>query len=106
MATTTTTPLRTGTKYFQLYATAKRLGAWDPAAVDLSRDRADWERIVRDHARQRYAEQILHLCALFCAGEQSVTQTLSPYLGAIARAGLGVDKEMFLASQLFEEAKH
>ena len=51
----TTTPLRTGTKYFQLYATAKRL-AWDPAAVDLSRDRAQWRAIVRDHARERYAE--------------------------------------------------
>ncbi|HET7456445.1 MAG TPA: ribonucleotide-diphosphate reductase subunit beta [Gemmatimonadaceae bacterium] len=101
----TTTPLRTDTKYFQLYATAKRL-AWDPATVDLSRDRAQWRAIVRDHARERYAEQILHLCALFFAGEESVTRTLSPFLAAIARAGLGVDKEMFLTSQLFEEAKH
>jgi ribonucleoside-diphosphate reductase beta chain len=101
----TTAPLRTDTKYFQLYATAKRL-AWDPAAVDLSRDRPQWEAIRRDFVRERYADQILHLCSLFFAGEESVTQTLSPFLGAIARAGLGVDKEVFLASQLFEEAKH
>lgn len=101
----TIAPLRTGTKYFQLYTTAKHL-AWDPAAVDLSRDRPQWETIRRDFARERYAEQILHLCSLFYAGEESVTQTLSPFLGAIARAGLGVDKELFLTAQLFEEAKH
>jgi ribonucleoside-diphosphate reductase beta chain len=92
-------------KYVDLYQKAKRL-AWDPADVDLSRDRADWDRVRRDHAAERYADQILQLLALFHAGEESVTRTLSAYAGAAARAGLGIGAEMHLAAQLFEEAKH
>lgn len=95
----------TTSKYFRLYSNSKRLG-WDPARIDLSRDRADWEMIRREYAREQYAEQIHRLCALFYEGEESVTKTLSPYLSAIARAGLGLDKEMFLTSQIYEEARH
>ena len=92
-------------KYRDLYHKAKRL-AWDPAAVDLARDGADWDRLRRDHAAERYAEQIRQLLALFHAGEESVTRTLSAYAGAAARAGLGMGAELHLAAQLFEEAKH
>ena len=92
-------------KYVDLYQKAKRL-AWDPADVDLARDRADWDRVRREHAGERYAEQILQLLALFHAGEESVTRTLSAYAGAASRAGLGVGAELHLAAQLFEEAKH
>jgi len=91
--------------YFGLYATAKRL-AWDPATVELARDGDDWAMLRRDHARERYAEQLLHLCALFHAGEESVTRTLAPYASAVGRAGLSVDLELHLAAQLFEEARH
>jgi len=99
-------PARQATsKYFQLYANSKRL-TWDPALIDFSRDRADWAMIHRDFQTEQYAEQIHRLCSLFYEGEESVTQTLSPFLSAIARAGLGIDKEMFLTSQLYEEAKH
>jgi len=59
-------------KYVDLYQKAKRL-AWDPADVDLAQDRADWDRVRRDHAGEQYAEQILQLLALFHAGEESVT---------------------------------
>lgn len=100
------TALDTGrSRYLRLYDRAKRL-AWDPAAIDLSRDVADWAMLQRDYPDEQYAEQIHRLCSLFWEGEESVTVTLAPLLTAIPRAGLGVDKEMFLTSQLFEEAKH
>lgn len=92
-------------KSLDLYHKAKRL-AWDPAAIDLSRDGADWERLRRDHVAERYAEQIHQLLALFHAGEESVTRTLAAYAGAVGRAGLGIGAELHLAAQLFEEAKH
>lgn len=92
-------------RYFALYTNSKRL-FWDPAAIDLSIDREHWAMIRREYGRERYAEQIHHLCSLFHAGEESVTRTLAPYCSAVARLGLGLDKEMFLASQLYEEARH
>jgi ribonucleoside-diphosphate reductase beta chain len=91
--------------YFQLFVKAKRLH-WDPATIDLSRDRDDWAMIRRDHAAAQFEEQILRLCSLFYQGEESVTKTLAPLLSAVPRAGLGLDKELHLAAQLYEEAKH
>ena len=91
--------------YFALYSKAKQLH-WDPADIDLSADRAQWLRIKRDHGSERYAEQILRLTSLFYEGEESVTRTLAPFCSAVSRAGLGVDKELFLTTQLYEEAKH
>ena len=96
---------QTRSKYFQLYATSKKL-AWDPAAVDLSRDAADWAMIRRDYATEDFARQLHQLCAFFHAGEESVTSTLAPLLGAAARLKLGVDIECYLASQIYEEARH
>ena len=92
-------------KYFQLYDNSKRL-AWDPASLDLRADIADWQRIKAEHGDIDAATQILQLIALFHAGEESVTTTLAPYLGAAARTNAGLDIEMFLASQLYEEARH
>ncbi|MCU0647344.1 MAG: ribonucleotide-diphosphate reductase subunit beta [Gemmatimonadaceae bacterium] len=91
--------------YFQLFVKAKRLH-WDPATIDLTRDRDDWAMIRRDHAAEQFEEQILRLCSLFYQGEESVTKTLAPLLSAVPRAGLGLDKELHLAAQLYEEAKH
>jgi ribonucleoside-diphosphate reductase beta chain len=91
--------------YTALWNKAKRL-EWDPADIDLSADRAQWETIKRDFATERFPEQILRLCSLFYEGEESVTRTLAPFCSAVSRAGLGIDKELFLASQLYEEAKH
>ena len=88
-----------------LYHKANRLH-WDPADVDLSRDRSDWEMLRRDYTAEQYAEQIYRLCSLFYQGEASVTRTLAPYLVAVSRLELGIAQEMFLASQLYEEAKH
>lgn len=91
--------------YFQLWRKAKQLH-WDPADIDLSADRAQWQRIKADYPEQRYAEQILRLTSLFYEGEESVTKTLAPFCSAVSRGGLGLDKEIFLTSQLYEEAKH
>ncbi|MDX2183528.1 MAG: ribonucleotide-diphosphate reductase subunit beta [Gemmatimonadaceae bacterium] len=91
--------------YFKLYDKAKRLH-WDPADIDLAVDRAQWAEIKRDYPVQRYGEQIHRLCALFAAGEESVANTLAPFLAAIPRGELGLDKEFHLAAQLYEEAKH
>ncbi len=99
------TRAQTLNKYFQLYTNSKRL-AWDPAAIDLSRDAADWAVIRRDFAHEEFAKQMHQLCAFFHAGEESVTSTLAPLLGAVSRLKLGVDIEMFLTSQIYEEAKH
>jgi len=91
--------------YFQLDQKAKQLH-WDPATIDLSADRAQWQRIQRDYTAERYAEQILRLTSLFYEGDVSDTKTLSPFCSAVSRAGLGIDKELFLTTQLYEEAKH
>lgn len=91
--------------YFRLYSKAKQLH-WDPADIDLSADREQWLRIQRDYTTERYAEQILRLTSLFYEGEESVTKTLSSFCSAVSRASLGIDKELFLTTQLYEEAKH
>lgn len=91
--------------YFDLWRKSKQL-AWDPADVDLRADRGQWTQIKRDYGTERYAEQILRLCSLFYEGEESVTKTLAPFCSAVARANLGLDKELFLSAQLYEEAKH
>ena len=99
------TAAQSRSKYFQLYTNSKRL-AWDPAAVDLTRDAVDWVMIRQDYASEEYARQLHQLCAFFLAGEESVTSTLAPLLGAVSRLRLGVDIECYLTSQIYEEAKH
>lgn len=91
--------------YYALWRKAKQL-TWDPADIDLSADKAQWARIKADYPTERYAEQILKLTSLFYQGEESVTKTLAPLCSAVARGGYGLDKELFLTSQLYEEAKH
>jgi ribonucleoside-diphosphate reductase beta chain len=91
--------------YQRLYLAARKL-PWDPQAVDLSRERADWDRIRRVYPAEDYAGQILQLITFFYDGEESVTYTLTPYLSAAARLGLGADLQLFLTSQLAEEARH
>ncbi|HET8528825.1 MAG TPA: R2-like ligand-binding oxidase [Gaiellaceae bacterium] len=84
----------------RLYHKAKRLGAWDPAAVDLTQDRRDWESL--DDLQR---ETILSLTSLFAAGEEAVTLDLLPLVLAVARDGR-VEEELYLTTFLYEEAKH
>jgi ribonucleoside-diphosphate reductase beta chain len=94
------TVLRPDTFPMRLYEKAKRLGVWNPAEIDFSQDRADWEGM-EDERRKA----ILRLTARFLGGEEAVTLDLLPLILAIARQGR-LEEEMFLTTFLFEEAKH
>jgi ribonucleoside-diphosphate reductase beta chain len=84
----------------RLYEKAKRLGVWNPAEIDFTQDRLDWETM-NDERRTA----ILRLTARFLGGEEAVTLDLLPLILAIARQGR-LEEEMFLTTFLFEEAKH
>jgi ribonucleoside-diphosphate reductase beta chain len=84
----------------RLFEKAKRLGVWNPADIDFSQDRADWEAM--EPERQK---AILRLTTRFMAGEEAVTIDLLPLVLAIARQRR-LEEEMFLTTFLFEEAKH
>jgi ribonucleoside-diphosphate reductase beta chain len=63
---------------------------WNPADIDFSRDRADWESLTdleRDWAAR--------LCAQFIAGEEAVTQDIQPFMAAMRDEGRLAD-EMYL----------
>jgi ribonucleoside-diphosphate reductase beta chain len=73
---------------------------WNPADIDFSRDRADWEGLT-DLER----EWATRLCAQFIAGEEAVTQDIQPFMAAMRAEGRLGD-EMYLTQFAFEEAKH
>jgi ribonucleoside-diphosphate reductase beta chain len=82
------------------YHKAKKL-AWDPQAIDWTQDQADWARL-SDRERSLLTQAV----ALFLGGEESVTHDLAPLLIALRRGGGTLEDEMFVASQLFDEARH
>jgi ribonucleoside-diphosphate reductase beta chain len=84
----------------RLWQKGKELGTWDPKEIDFTQDREDWEG-----AETLEQEVLLHLSALFCGGEESVTEDLLPLIMAISDEGR-LEEEMYLTSFLFEEAKH
>jgi ribonucleoside-diphosphate reductase beta chain len=84
----------------RLYTKAKRLGTWDPAAIDFTRDREDWAAL-----GELERESMLSLTSLFAAGEEAVTLDLLPLVLAIAREGR-IEEELYLTTFLFEEGKH
>lgn len=84
----------------RLWQKAKKLGTWDPQAIDFSEDIADWRRLTHDEQ-----DMLLRLTAQFQGGEESVTHDLLPLLQVIAQEGR-LEEEMFLTSYLWEEAKH
>jgi ribonucleoside-diphosphate reductase beta chain len=85
---------------YRLWEKAKTLGTWDPAAIDFSRDAADWVGL-----DDREQDLLLRLTAQFEGGEESVTRHLLPLLQRVAVEGR-IEEEMFLTSYLWEEAKH
>jgi ribonucleoside-diphosphate reductase beta chain len=85
---------------WRLWEKSKKYGIWDPGSIDFTRDREDWSRLAVDER-----ELLLHLVAMFQAGEESVTLDLLPLILAIAREGR-LEEEMFLTAFLWEEAKH
>ncbi|WP_223587778.1 R2-like ligand-binding oxidase [Neobacillus bataviensis] len=85
---------------YRLYQKAKRLGTWNPADIDFSKDQRDWKTL---NAVQK--QDILRLISQFQAGEEAVTLDLLPLIMAIAKEGR-LEEEMFLTTFLYEEAKH
>ena len=84
----------------RLFEKAKRFGIWNPSDIDFTQDAADWQRL--DEVER---EVLLHLTALFQAGEEAVTSDIVPLLLAVSREGR-FEEELYLTSFLFEEAKH
>ncbi len=84
----------------RLYQKAKRLGIWNPLDIDFTRDIEDWGRL-NDLER----EVLLHLTSLFQAGEESVAQEIVPLIAAIS-GERRIEEEMYLATFVWEEAKH
>lgn len=84
----------------QLYHKAKKLGIWDPAGLDMSRDASDWMSLSTEEQ-----DVLLRLVAMFQAGEEAVTLDLLPLMTVIAREGR-TEETMYLTTFLFEEAKH
>ncbi|MFN8595942.1 MAG: R2-like ligand-binding oxidase [Anaerolineae bacterium] len=82
------------------YHKAKKL-LWDPLDIDCARDRRDWTTL-----SEVERDLILRVVALFHMGEEAVTRDLAPLLIAIRREGVHLEDEFFLATQIFEEAKH
>lgn len=84
----------------RLFQKAKKLGVWDPQAVDFSSDASDWAAF--DDIEHDF---LLRTLALFQAGEEGVTSELLPLIMAIADEGR-IEEEIYLTSFLWEEAKH
>jgi len=82
------------------YHKSKRL-LWNPQDLDFTRDQADWA-----HMSEREHALIRRSLGLFLGGEESVTHDLAPLMIALKREGNHLEDEMFLTTQLFEEAKH
>ena len=84
----------------RLFQKAKRLGTWDPQAIDFSKDKPDWDAF--DDTERDF---LLRTLALFQAGEEGVTSDLLPLIMVVADEGR-LEEEIFLTSFLWEEAKH
>jgi len=76
---------------------------WDPYE-DIPDDllERDRERLVERDQTEAQFDGLRRTLALFGAGEEAVTEDLAPLCIALD----DVDKQMFLTSQLYEEAKH
>ncbi|WP_333619462.1 R2-like ligand-binding oxidase [Dietzia sp.] len=73
---------------------------WDPASIDFSRDREDWQSLTEDELLSATT-----LVAEFAAGEEAVTEDIQPFMSAMSAEGRFGD-EMYLSQFCFEEAKH
>jgi ribonucleoside-diphosphate reductase beta chain len=72
-------------------------GTWDPAAIDFTADRADYEAM--DPALRAYLERF---CAAFYNAEENVARIFSPWVMAAPTMW----QSAFLSTQMVEEYKH
>lgn len=97
---TTTRGLRRDIPPMRLFEKAKKLGVWNPADLDFSKDANDWKRL-----NENQHQYVLQLLSQFISGEEAVTLDLLPLIQAVSRGG-HLEEEMFLTTFLWEEAKH
>ncbi len=98
--TTSARGLRMDSVPMRLFQKAKKLGTWDPAELDFTQDKKDWD--ARSDVEKDF---LLRLLAQFQGGEEAVTVDLLPLIHAVAHDG-HIEEEIFLTSFLWEEAKH
>lgn len=84
----------------KLFQKAKVYGIWNPSDIDFSKDKEQWLSL-----KEEEKNIIIHLSALFMAGEEAVTLDLLPLIQTISKEGR-IEEEIFLTSFLWEEAKH
>jgi ribonucleoside-diphosphate reductase beta chain len=76
---------------------------WDPyedvPQADLETDR---ERLIEDEPTEAEFDEFRKLIAQFGAGEEAVTEDLAPLMLVLD----DIDDQMFVSSQIYEEAKH
>lgn len=82
---------------FLLYRKAGRPGTWQPSTIDLSRDRADLDRLNEQHCA--YLERF---AAAFLNAEENVARLFGPWV--MAAPGRWI--QAFFSTQLLEEFKH
>ena len=97
MATVAIPPATEQITYQDLYARWEK-GNWRATDIDFSQDRIDWhERMTPEQRRGA-----LWLYTLFFHGEDTVADTLSPYIDAAPLE----EQKYFLATQQVDEARH
>ena len=98
MAATTPAPSATDAiSYDDLYARWER-GNWRATEIDFTQDAIDWREKLTDEQRR----SALWLYTLFFHGEDTVADTLSPYIAAAPLE----EQKYFLATQQVDEARH
>ncbi|MFB6172690.1 MAG: ribonucleoside-diphosphate reductase [Haloarculaceae archaeon] len=75
---------------------------WDPAEIELDADRENLLAWAESHGEEARFMELKDGLAKFGAGEEAVTEDLAP-LGVVLE---DIDDQMFLTTQLYEEAKH
>jgi ribonucleoside-diphosphate reductase beta chain len=81
----------------RLWRKAMLNGTWNPADIDLSRDRADYESM--EPALRAYLERF---CAAFYNAEENVARIFGPWVMAAPTMW----QSAFLSTQMVEEYKH
>jgi ribonucleoside-diphosphate reductase beta chain len=80
--------------------TASHGRAWSPGDIDFSQERFDWLALTDDERRL-----LLRLVSGFRVGERGVTHELAPLQLRFRHDGW-IEEEIFVAAQMYEEARH
>ena len=80
--------------------TASHDRAWNPCDIDFSQDPSDWLALTDDER-----QLLLRLVSGFRLGERGVAHELAPLQIRFRHVGW-IEEEVFVAAQLYEEARH